>query len=253
MSAYSTENLFREAADWNLFDVNVRVGPSGVHGELAMETTDLLKEMDRFFIREAVASHWTGEEYDMTIGNDALASDRHPRLTPAWSILPNDGAIAALEMRRAKAVRITPGVQQHNFSLSPWCAGALFEYLQEHAVVTLINRADIEWSCLQQLLESYSRLPVVLLDVGYRADRHLFPLLQRYPFLHFDSATYLAHRQLEAFVDQHGTAQLLFGSRLPLYTPAASLGVLSSARISNDARAAIAGGNLRALLAGARA
>src|SRR3974390_1697646 len=85
MSAYATENLFKEAAGWNLFDVNVRVGPSGVHGEVALATAGLLEEMDRFFIREAVASHWTAEEYDCQTGNNALARDLHPRLTPAWS------------------------------------------------------------------------------------------------------------------------------------------------------------------------
>jgi len=52
------ESLFTEAADWNLFDVNVRVGSSGIHGELALDTNGLLSEMDRFFIRRALVSHW---------------------------------------------------------------------------------------------------------------------------------------------------------------------------------------------------
>jgi hypothetical protein len=253
MSEYATENLFKGAEDWNLFDVNVRVGPSGVHGELALETADLLDEMDRFLVREAVTSHWTAEEYDASSGNDALARDLHPRLTPAWSTLPDVLSVDSLDRRRPIVVRITPGLQQHNFSLSSWGSGVLLDYLQQNSIVTLISRADIEWSDLQRLLENFPRLPIVLLDVGYRADRHLFPLLIRYPGLHFDSATYLAHRQLEAFVDRYGSSQVLFGSRLPLYTPAASLGVLSSARIKPEDRDAIAGGNLRSLLAAARA
>ena len=88
----------------------------------------------------------------------------------------------------------------------------------------------------------------MLLDTGYRADRHLFPMLEQHPNLYFDSATYLAHRQLESFVETHGPDRILFGSRLPLYTPAASLGVLATARISDEARLSIAGGNLRRLL-----
>jgi hypothetical protein len=250
VSAYSTENLFEEAANWNLFDVNVRVGPSGIHGELALNTEGLIEEMDRFFIRHAVASHWTAEEYDVPAGNEALARDLHPCLTPAWSVLPDVASIDSLDARRPRVVRLTPGLQQHSFSMASWSAGQLFEYLQARSVVTLIARADIEWSELQRLLESFPRLPVVLLDIGYRADRYLFPLLEQYPMLHFDSATYLAHRQLEAFIEGHGASQVLFGSRLPLYTPAAALGVLASARIKDDDRLAIAGGNLRRLLAG---
>jgi hypothetical protein len=246
MSAYATENLFKEAAGWNLFDVNVRVGPSGVHGEVALETAGLLEEMDRFFIREAVASHWTAEEYDCQTGNNALARDLHPRLTPAWSAT----GIESLHKRNPRVVRLTPGVQQHNYSLASWCSGDLLEYLQASRVVTLISRADIDWPDLQRLLEDFPRMPVVLLDVGYRADRHLFPLLTRYPQLHFESATYLAHRQLESYVDRYGASQVLFGSRLPLYTPASSLGVLATARIKPEDHELIAGGNLRALLAG---
>lgn len=249
MSAFSPETLFREAADWNLFDINVRVGPSGIHGELALDTPDLLAEMDQFYIRSAIASHWTAEEYDVESGNDALARCTGPRLTPAWSALPDAVSISALERRRPAVVRLTPGVQQHSFSMASWCAGPLLEYLQASAIVTLISRSDIDWSDLERLLDAFPKLPVVLLDVGYRADRYLFPLLDKHPNLHFDSATYLAHRQLEAFVESRGPSQILFGSRLPLYTPAASLSVLASARIHDDHRVAIAGGNLRGLLA----
>jgi predicted TIM-barrel fold metal-dependent hydrolase len=54
---------------------------------------------------------------------------------------------------------------------------------------------------------------------------------------------------VEAFVEQFGPERMLFGSRLPLYTPGSALAVLASARISDDARCAIAGGNVRRLLA----
>jgi predicted TIM-barrel fold metal-dependent hydrolase len=111
-----------------------------------------------------------------------------------------------------------------------------------------ITREDIEWDSLASLLEKFPRLPVLLLETGYRADRYLFPLLQRHSNLYIDTSTYLAHRQLESFVDRFGATQLVFGSRLPLYTPGAALAVLASARISDEAKLAIAGGTLRQLL-----
>ncbi|MHB8654828.1 MAG: amidohydrolase family protein [Terriglobia bacterium] len=252
MSKSVIEPLFERAAEWNLFDVNARVGPSGIQGELALETPGLLEEMDRFGIREALVSHWTAEEYDADIGNSALQKDLSPRLTPVWAALPDRKSVDALAARHPQAVRLTPGVAQHNFSLSAWCAGGLFEYLEEASVITLISRADIGWDQVVGLLESHPRLNLVLLDVGYRADRFLIPLVERFPRLYFDSATYLAHRQLEAWVDQKGAERVLFGTRLPLYTPASALGVLSSARISTEARLAIAGENLRRLLAACR-
>lgn len=245
-------SVLDEAADWDLFDVNARVGPSGVYGELALDTAGLLEEMDRFHIREALVSHWTAEEYDAAAGNAALARDLAPRLTPAWAALPEEAAVAELVARRPAAVRLTPSTPQHNYAAAKWCAGPLFEYLQANGVLTLLARPDIEWSALAALVSDFPRLPIVLLDIGYRADRHLFPLLRQFPLLHFDSAMYLGHRQIEAYVEQFGPDRMLFGSRLPLYTPGSSLAVLASARISDDARRAIAGGNLRRLLAHAK-
>jgi hypothetical protein len=243
----------QEAAAWDLFDVNVRVGPSGVHGELALEPAELLQEMDDFYIRSALVSHWAAEEYDAAIGDEALARITEPRFTPAWGILPEASFIDALAVCKPLAVRITPGLRQHSFSLGRWCAGPMFEYLQDRSIVSLISRTDITWDEVAALLENFPRLPLVLLDTGYRADRYLFPLLDRFPSLHFDTATYLAHRQLESVVEQRGSGQLLFGSRLPLFTPASAIGVLASARIAESDKRAIAGDNLRRLLAQAKA
>lgn len=252
MSRSPGEDLLREAADWNLFDVNVRVGPSGIYGELALEADNLIAEMEYFSIRDALVSHWTGEEYDAAAGNLALERDLRPHLTPAWAVLPERHSIEELAARHPLAVRLSPGFTQHNFSLARWCSGPLFEYLEERSVITLISRLDIDWDRLVSVLENFPRLPVVLVDTGYRADRHLFPVLDRFSNLYFDSASYLAHRQLEAFIEQRGPDRVLFGSRLPLYTPAAALGVLASARVSDGARLAVAGGNLRRLLAACR-
>ena len=239
-------------SDRNLLDVNARIGPSGIHGELALEADDLLEEMNRFSIREAVVSHWTAEEYDARKGNQALQRDLRPHLIPAWAALPDPRSVEELAARRPRAVRLTPGINQHNYSMELWCVGPLCEYLEAHSVVTLIARGDIDWGQLVSLMEAFPRLVLVLLDVGYRVDHYLFPLLKRFPHLYFDSATYLAHRQLEAYVEQHGPERILFGTRLPLYTPAAAIGVLASARISEESRKAIAGGNLRRLLANCR-
>lgn len=245
-------SLFHEAADWDLFDVNVRLGSSGVNGQLALDADGLLAEMEQFHIRHALVSHWEIEEYDVALGNETLAREQRPQMVPVWGALPDMRSVEALAVRRPVAVRLMPAAGQHNFSLAHWCAGPLLAFLEDNAVITLIVAADIGWPGVATLLENFPRLPLVLLDTGYRADRYLFPLLDRFPVLHFDSSTYLAHRQLEAFIETRGPERLLFGSRLPLFTPASALGVLSSARVRDDDRLAVAGGNLRRLLAAAK-
>ncbi|HEV2325822.1 MAG TPA: amidohydrolase family protein [Terracidiphilus sp.] len=252
MSSFANQQIFGEAAGWNVWDVNVRVGPSGPHGQVGMSKTELLEEMSSFFIQKAVAAHGTGVEYDAAVGNEALARTEDPRLIPAWTPLPDRESVEHLAKRRPKAVRLMPKNLNHSYPLTAWGAGELFEYLQSHQVVTLVAREDIDWEPLVDLLENFPRLPLVLLDIGYRFDHYIVPLLQRFPSLHFDSATYLAYRQLENFVDRHGGERLLFGSRLPLFTPATALGVMASARIPDEARLQIAGGNLRRLLEAAQ-
>jgi hypothetical protein len=247
-----TQSLFREAADWDLFDVNVRLGSSGVNGQLALDAEGLLAEMEQFHIRRALVSHWEAEEYDAGLGNETLARELGPHMVPVWGALPDTKSVEELAARKPAAVRLTPSTGQHNFSLASWCAEPLLSLLEENAVITLIVVADLGWPGVAALLENFPRLPLVLLETGYRADRYLFPLLDRFPTLHFDSSTYLAHRQLEAFVQARGPERVLFGSRLPLYTPASALAVLSSARIRTADRLAVAGGNLRRLLAQAK-
>ena len=251
MSKSSIDPAFEEVLSWDVFDANVRVGHSGVHGELALEAPSLINELDRFGIRQALVSHFAAEEYDAEEGNKALAQDADKfaaRLTPAWAALPDSDSIRTLAARQPAAVRLFFGALKHNFSSAPWCAGELFEYLQANAILTLIAREGIEWNSLASILENFPRLPILLLEIGYRADRYLFPLLQRHPNLHFDSSTYVAHRQIEAFVERFGPDRLVFGSRLPLYTPGAALAVLATARVPDAARLLIAGGNLRRLV-----
>jgi hypothetical protein len=245
-------SLFSEVADWSLFDVNVRLGSSGIHGELALDTNGLLSEMQQFHIRKALVSHWETEEYDAALGNEALTLELGANMVPAWGALPDANSVDALASRRPVAVRLTPNVAQHNFSLARWCSGELLEYLQANGVITLIVTADLGWPGVAAVLDAFPKLPIVLLDTGYRCDRYLFPLLDRYPTLHFDSSTYLAHRQLEVFIEQRGPERVLFGTRLPLYTPASALGVLSSCRIKDADRLAVASGNLRRLISGAK-
>lgn len=248
MSASSTETAFSEFAAYDIMDANVRVGPSGIHGVLAMEAAELLAEMDRFSIRRALVSHFTAEEYDVMEGNRALAREATTRLVPAWSASPDTSVIEDLRSRKPRAVRLCFSVLHHNFSPAPWCAGDLCEYLQQQQILAVIAREEIDWNALAQMLQNYPRMNVLLLDIGYRSDRYLFPLLRKHANLFFDSAMYVAHRQIEAFVERFGSDRIVFGSRLPLYTPAAALAVLATARIPDSVKLAIAGGTLRSLL-----
>lgn len=248
MSNCTTEAFLSECDSWDVFDANVYVGHSGTQGDLALEAPQLLREMDRFAIKRALVSHFAGLEYDAIEGNQALERDMDIRFTPAWTASSERASINDVAARKAKAIRVWFGPLHHNFSSRPWCSSELFEHLQDTRALVLISRTEIEWNDLAALLEHFPRLKMLLLDIGYRSDRYLFPLLERFSGLHFDSSNYVSHRQLEWYLDRFGPDRLVFGSRLPLYTPGAALTVLGTARIKDSTRLAVAGGNLRRLL-----
>jgi predicted TIM-barrel fold metal-dependent hydrolase len=242
------EPALAECASWDIFDANVYVGHSGINGALALEAPELLLEMDRFGIKRAIVSHFVSYEYDAVEGNRALDRDANPRFVPAWSSSPDPSSLADLERRAPRAVRLWFRAPHHNFSSAAWCAGELLEYLEKHHALAVISRPEIEWDAIAVLLQNSPRLNVLLLDVGYRSDRYLFPLLRKFPNLYFDSSTYVAHRQLEWYLEQFGPDRIVFGSRLPLYTPGAALMALGTARVSDSIRLAVAGENLRRLI-----
>lgn len=248
MSKLNIEAALAECADWDIFDANAYVGHSGTRGELALEAPGLLDEMDRFAIDRALVSHFAGLEYDAVEGNRSLERDAHPRFEPAWTSSPDPSSLADIRRRQPRAVRLWFGPLHHNFSSSPWCSGELFDYLEENRVLVLMSRPEIEWEAIATLLENFPRLNVLLLDIGYRSDRYLFPLLSKFPNLYFDSSMYVGHRQLEWYLERYGPDRIVFGSRLPLYTPAAALTVLGTARVPEPVRYSVAGENLRRLL-----
>jgi hypothetical protein len=251
LSESSIESAFSEAASLRILDANVRVGRSGIHCEMALTADELIEEMNRFAIGEALVSHLMAEEYDAETGCRALAeavSRRPQRFVPAWPALPDPPSIARLQTCSPAAVRLSFGAKRHNFSPARWCSGELCEYLAEHSILAVIAREDIEWDSLVELLRDFPRIPVLMLEPGYRADRYLEPLARQYPNFYFDTSTYVAHRQLERWVERFGSGHVVFGSRLPFYTPGASLAVLMTARISDQDRLAIAGATLRRIL-----
>lgn len=248
MSICSTEAALAECEHWNVFDANTYLGHSGLHGELALEAPPFLCEMDRFAIKRALVSHFAGLEYDAIEGNRALERDMDARFVPAWTVSSEQASLDDIISRSAKAVRVWFGPLHHNFSSGRWCSGSLFEHLQHNRTLVLISRPEIEWDDLSLLLGNFPHLRVLLLDVGYRSDRYLFPLLEQFSDVYFDSSTYVSHRQLEWYLNHFGPDRIVFGSRLPLYTPAAALTVLGTARIPAPVRLAVAGENLRRLL-----
>lgn len=260
--------------DLRFFDANVTIGKLAVPvlgSWLSPET--LLQEMDRLHIAEALVAHAWAREIEPSVGNAELpaataagggrlhglwmVNPRHARVSP-----PEDEAITELLVAGCRAAIVHPNptlvimdesIHARHFILHSATTGRLFEALAAHRLPVVIDMAQLRWDEVYDTCAAYPDLPLVLLNVHYTHKRSLFAGLEVYRNLHFEISGWHVHEGIEELVREFGPAQVLFGSRLPAYAAAPAMAMVLYADVPFEAKAAIAGGNLRRLLGGVRA
>jgi predicted TIM-barrel fold metal-dependent hydrolase len=247
----------------NFFDCNVILGrlhkptPGG-----NLDAEKLLREMDRYGIREALVYHILARRSAPVRGN-RLASEAaatSDRLHACWVVLPPaTGELPPLEELEAqmteagvRAVRMFPDPAGHLFSLSNTVCGKLFAWMEARRLPLFLEQTTVPWRDLDELLSRHPGLPVVLVDITYRINRELYPLLKTYPQLSVEISYLQQHRGIEDICERFGSERLLFGSKIPYLCPGSARHMVEKAAIPTDAKAAIAGRNLRNLLAAVR-
>jgi predicted TIM-barrel fold metal-dependent hydrolase len=242
------------------FDCNAILGqvpkpsPGGI-----LDAEGLLSEMDRYGIREALVYHAFARRNAPERGNrlTSEAASRSPRLHPCWMVLPTgtgempafDDLARMMLQDGVRAVRMAPDAAGHMFSLTRAVCGDLFEWLEAHRLPVLLEQTAVAWRDVDEILERYPELPVVLIDVTYRINRDLYPRLAAYPGLGVEISYLQQHRGIEDICERFGPERLFFGTKIPLLCPGSARHMVETAPIPDEAKAAIAGGNLRGLLA----
>ncbi len=243
----------------NLFDANCMLGRTiAPKAGFPLAVDELLGVMDDFEIAEALVYHSMSKEFHPADGNLLLSDEiaRTGRLHPVWVVMPSaTGELAAEETlvdqmlsRNVRAARVFPHPDWHNFSLKPWASGKLLRSLERKRVPLFVDQEQLDWDTVHELCDHYPELPLVLTNVGYRVDRFVYPLCERFKNLHVELSNYCGHGAVEQLARRFGAERLLFGTNLPCFTPAAAIGMLSYARISEAEQRLIAGDNLRNLL-----
>ena len=243
----------------DLFDANCMLGRIfAPKPGFPLTVEELLTVMDDFQIPEALVYHALSKEHHPAVGNRLLMEQIAScnRLHAIWVVMPShtgefpdeEQLVEQMAAQRVRAVRVFPHPDRHNFPLTRWGAGRLLESLQRGRVPLFIDQEEIDFDALHQLCRGYPNLPLVLSNVGYRCDRFLYPLCEEFSNLYIELATYCTHGGIETLTERFGAERLLFGTRLPYFTPGSAIGMLSYANISPADRQLIAGGNLRNLL-----
>ena len=244
-------------------DVSCKGGSACDHSAGTPTVAQLLTEMDRLHIARALVHSAWSEAIGPEDANEQLFEDLvpHDRLHPVAEVLPEGGerfldrpgdAIADLIARGAVAGLAR--CKKNTFLLIGWCAGDMLEVMQAARLPLMVCVEDIAPDHLYRLLQDFSDLPVILQEMprtGY--NRIVFPLLASFPRLHIVcDAPYSVHLGIDYLVNRFGPDQLLWGSRFPLSEGGAAITGLTYAGITDEDRAAIAGGNISRLMSEVR-
>jgi hypothetical protein len=242
------------------FDANCFIGtPAAGLLRPAPTAGSLLEQMDRSGIGRALVWHVAQRDCGAGTGNRLLteAIAPHPdRLTGVWSVLPQQtGEMPEPEelCRRmaeagVRALRAWP--QQHRFLLRRESMGDLLEAMVEkHIPLMLSVPGTLSWEACYDLLADFPRLVCILADMrSWGTDRYFRPLVRSYPNCYVSIDTYYLDGGIEAFVQDYGPDRMLFGTGFPGHEHGAMMLALRHAEVPEEARRAIAGGNLRRLL-----
>src|SRR5262245_57733260 len=238
------------------FDCNCALGPYRTRVfRFARTASELVEEMDFGNIERALVYH-TAMRFDHpAVGNELVvrATAGQARLFPTWALLPSQtGEMPALstllgEMRRqgVRALWLFP--DEHRYFLDEATWGDQMAVLMERRIPLFI-RASLDR--IAHLLESFPRLVVVTGSQGANPlDRYAWPLVEKFPTLHFETSGYLVDSGIEEFCRRYSASRLLFGSGFPDNAAGAAMLMLAHADISEADRRAIASENLAQLLA----
>lgn len=253
-------------ADIDFFDCNCRLGPDQFAPDgVPLDADSLIEMMDRVGISDALVYSSLSVLYAPAEGNRRILEDTaaHDRLHPCWVLLPDntselpDQAVALMLESGVRAARLMPS--HHRFSLSDWCCGPLLGELAEAGVPVFLDYGiehwsgrNVDWEAVESLCWTQPSLPVVLCGLGMADNRFLYPLLDRHSNLHIDLSYYQIEGGVEDIHSRFGAERMLFGTAVPKSDPGCAISYVSYARIPDEDKAAIAGGNLKKLIEGVR-
>jgi len=239
------------------FDCNCALGIPGMQGfRFARTSAELLEEMDYCGLDQALVYH-TAMRYDSPeVGNRLIQEELepNPRLVPTWAITPSqteelpapETFLAQMKAHNIRALRVFP--DEHQYALDERTMGDWLAMMEEKRIPLLAKT-----SCLKiaNAMDPFPNLIVIAMAQGpHSLERHLRPIVERYPNFYLDTASYMVDGLIERFCQRYGSSRLLFGSGYPDNCSGSALLRLVQADISDEDREAIAGGNLTRILEG---
>lgn len=247
------------------FDTCVRIGRSRAPdppGNVATAER-LTAAMTRHHATGAAVEHAVAMEASPRLGHQLLEADMaaHEQLRPAWHLMP------AISNRVEKAVTDPQELLNQRVALGrvdakDFCSGlgdracfapVLQACAEVHLPVFIDFRRQGDLATFDyEICARYPDIPFVIEGFsGYPLHRIIW-CLREYPNLYLSTAGFSVFNGVAFITDELGGGRLVYGSNWPARSMGMAQGVVLFAGVSDEERAAIAGGTFRTLLAAVR-
>ncbi|HOJ12081.1 MAG TPA: amidohydrolase family protein [Clostridiales bacterium] len=236
-----------------IIDINTMIGPWPSRLHRFNDEVSLIKEMDSYRITSAITYSSIAlnnpKEGNKHIKDIAEASN--DRIKACYILDSNIGSseipdaselMKQLKEEKPSAVKLYPN--RNKYYLDSFYCGELLEVLDVLNMPVIIDSDQItSFKDLPQLAKSYSNIKFIILRYGFRESRTVIPLVKKLDNVYFDISVMVDTGLIEEIVNKYGSDKLLFGSGLPFYVPAGSLGMVIYARLKNSDKEKIFTGN----------
>lgn len=224
------------------------------------DKADLLSEMARVSIESAIVRHRGALEFGPFDANKVILDELSDadNLLPSWFLTPDgfepefDIAKTVSEMIDAgvKICWTNPSAEAACFSILPWCSGPLYEALQAKQIPLLLDYETVTADELNTVLTDFGALRVILINADREGrNRRLYPLLKAHRNLYLClSHSYSVHLGTEDLCQIFGIDRWVFGMGYPEAEVGAAVAGLMYTDIDDEAKEAIAYGNIERLL-----
>ena len=245
------------------FDCNVSYGIFSVPPHKRADTVDdLVEAMEWSGIQRALVQHASAIDESPVVGNPLLVQQTtpHANLEPSWAILPPqtrelgtvEQLISSMKEGGVKALWAYPS--KHKYLLNGTTFGELFEEMIQRNIPLFVKRSESSgglagWAMVESVLSEFPMLTMAVVGHGcWGEDRYFRPMIEKYEGMYIDTSRYELDGGIADFCGIYGPNRMLFGTDFPHTEMGGAKMALMHADIPDDAKAAIASGNLWRIL-----
>ncbi|MBE7030264.1 MAG: hypothetical protein E7409_02420 [Ruminococcaceae bacterium] len=220
----------------------------------------MAKKMDRMGVDTTITAPWTGLAYEGSDANNETigAAKKHPEKFLGYSVCnvnyPGDAeaVIRTHEENPDLFVGIKPYPPYQKFRHTDEICADWYAYANEHHLPALIHTACDDFAeQVDEMADRYPNVTFIMAHTGadYFNARKNIAVAKKHPNVVLDiTYTSTARGMVEFLVSEVGAERVIYGSDAPMRDPSPQLGWVCYARISEEDKKKILGGNIKRIM-----